>query len=197
MSRWSAASPTQLASGSFGPPTFPLIAGRGPYRDPIPASSDGASVISLSRIRIRPSGWGKDDYCRVRSGWLKGCPQGTPASVLGMGVQHQPLVLPERIVAGDVSGWLRDAMAERRLSARVVGMRTGINHSTITRLLGDDGRQPSLATIVALLRLFGAQQRSEVIAGGPPANGHGPMNGHSPTNGHSSTNGHNADASVP
>jgi hypothetical protein len=132
-----------------------------------------------------------------------------------MGVQHQPLVLPERIVAGDVSGWLRDAMAERRLSARVVGMRTGINHSTITRLLGDDGRQPSLATIVALLRLFGAQRQSEFIADGRPTNGYGrsngygpsngrgPTNGHSatngrgPTNGHSPTNGHKTDVSVP
>lgn len=126
-----------------------------------------------------------DDCCGVGSGWLKGCPQGVPASVLCMGVQHQPLVLPERIVAGDVSGWLRDAMAERRLSARVVGMRTGINHSTITRLLGDDGRQPSLATIVALLRLFGGQQRSEVIADDRPTNGHSP------------TDGHKTDASVP
>jgi hypothetical protein len=89
-------------------------------------------------------------------------------------------------------------------------MRTGINHSTITRLLRDDGRQPTLATIVALLRLFGAQQRSEVIAdsrstNGPlgstngalgSTNGHqGPTNGHQPpTNGHQRpTNGHQAD----
>jgi transcriptional regulator with XRE-family HTH domain len=60
-------------------------------------------------------------------------------------------------------------MAERRLSARVVGMRTGIDHSTITRLLQGE-RQPSLTTLVALLRLFRPQ---------PMDNGH--TNGHQET----------------
>jgi transcriptional regulator with XRE-family HTH domain len=44
-------------------------------------------------------------------------------------------------------------MAARRLSARVVAMRTGIDHSTITRLL-QGVRKPSLTTAVALLRLL-------------------------------------------
>lgn len=64
--------------------------------------------------------------------------------------------IPPRIIDGDFAGWLRDAMASRRLSARVVGMRTGINHSTITRLL-HGGREPTLATVLALLRLFGSE----------------------------------------
>jgi transcriptional regulator with XRE-family HTH domain len=68
--------------------------------------------------------------------------------------------IPPRIIDGDFAGWLRDAMASRRLSARVVGMRTGINHSTITRLL-HGGREPTLATVVALLRLFGGEPPDE------------------------------------
>jgi transcriptional regulator with XRE-family HTH domain len=61
--------------------------------------------------------------------------------------------IPDRVVAGDFPGWLRDAMAARRMSARMVGLRTGINHSTITRLLYGY-RQPNLATFIALLQLF-------------------------------------------
>jgi transcriptional regulator with XRE-family HTH domain len=86
-----------------------------------------------------------------------------------VGEFERALVLPERVIAGDIAGWLGDAMAERRLSARVVGMRTGIDHSTITRLLQGE-RQPSLTTLVALLRLFKPQ---------PLDNGH--ANGHQVT----------------
>jgi transcriptional regulator with XRE-family HTH domain len=62
--------------------------------------------------------------------------------------------IPQRIVDGDVAGWLRDAMKARRMSARMVGLRTGMNHSTITRLL-HGYRQPTLANTITLLRLFG------------------------------------------
>ena len=61
--------------------------------------------------------------------------------------------IPPRIVDGDFAGWLREAMAARRLSARVVAMRTGIDHSTITRLL-QGVRKPTLTTAVALLQLL-------------------------------------------
>jgi transcriptional regulator with XRE-family HTH domain len=72
--------------------------------------------------------------------------------------------IPPRIVAGDFSGWLRDAMAARRLSTRALAMRTGLDHSTIYRLaLG--ARAPSLATAVALLRILGADPpRPRVMA---------------------------------
>jgi transcriptional regulator with XRE-family HTH domain len=63
------------------------------------------------------------------------------------------ILIPPRIVDGDFAGWLREAMAARRLSARVVAMRTGIDHSTITRLL-QGVRKPTLTTAVALLRLL-------------------------------------------
>jgi transcriptional regulator with XRE-family HTH domain len=62
--------------------------------------------------------------------------------------------IPQRIVDGDFAGWLRDAMNSRRMSARMVGLRTGISHSTVTRLLYGY-REPTLATTLALLRLFG------------------------------------------
>jgi transcriptional regulator with XRE-family HTH domain len=76
--------------------------------------------------------------------------------------------IPPRIIDGDFAGWLREAMASRRLSARVVGMRTGINHSTITRLL-QGGREPTLSTVVALLRLFGSDPWDEPANNGDEA----------------------------
>jgi transcriptional regulator with XRE-family HTH domain len=75
-------------------------------------------------------------------------------------------VVPSRVLGGDFAGWLRDAMDARRMSARMVGLRTGINHSTITRLLYGH-REPTLTTLLALLRLF-----EDVPArNGPPVNG--------------------------
>ena len=74
-----------------------------------------------------------------------------------VGDRDSALILPDRVVAGDFAGWLGEVMAERRLSARVVAMRTGIDHSTITRLLQGE-RQPSLGTLLALLRLFQPQR---------------------------------------
>jgi transcriptional regulator with XRE-family HTH domain len=69
-----------------------------------------------------------------------------------------PLFIPPRWVHGDFAGWLSEAMSSRGLSARVVAMRTGINHSTVTRLaLGE--RQPTLATAVALLQLFSVPRK--------------------------------------
>ncbi|MEP6469129.1 MAG: helix-turn-helix domain-containing protein [Chloroflexota bacterium] len=66
---------------------------------------------------------------------------------------------------GDFAGWLRDAMSARRLSARLVGMRTGINHSTVTRLLQGE-RQPSLATALALLRLLDSPPEGDELTDG-------------------------------
>ena len=83
------------------------------------------------------------------------------------------LALPPRIVQGDFAGWLRDAMAERRVSARMVATRTGINHSTVTRLLHGD-RQPTLATVIALLQLFGSEPLSPGLSNGDPRRTHSP-----------------------
>jgi hypothetical protein len=85
-----------------------------------------------------------------------------------VGDYEPTLVLPDRVVAGDFAGWLGEVMAERRLSARVVAMRTGIDHSTITRLLQGE-RQPSLATLLALLRLFRPQGLNNGHTNGHPA----------------------------
>jgi transcriptional regulator with XRE-family HTH domain len=74
--------------------------------------------------------------------------------------------IPSRVLDGDFAGWLRDAMRARRLSARLVGMRTGINHSTVTRLLQGE-RQPSLATALALLRLLGSPPEGDELTDGP------------------------------
>ena len=62
--------------------------------------------------------------------------------------------MPNRVLAGDFNGWLRDAMAERRITQRMLAMRTGLNHSTISRLLLD-GRSPSLPTALAILNVLG------------------------------------------
>jgi hypothetical protein len=43
--------------------------------------------------------------------------------------------IPPRIIDGDVAGWLREEMNARRTSARMVGLRAGINHSSVTKLL--------------------------------------------------------------
>ena len=63
------------------------------------------------------------------------------------------LILPSRIINGDFSGWLRDAMAERRITQRALAMRTGIDHSSISRLLARD-RIPSLSTAVAIVKVL-------------------------------------------
>ena len=76
--------------------------------------------------------------------------------------------IPARIIDGDFAGWLRDAMTARRMSGRMVALRTGINHSTITRLLYGY-REPTLTTLLALLRLFGDVPSAELRPGRPVA----------------------------
>lgn len=64
--------------------------------------------------------------------------------------------MPARIVDGDFAGWLRDAMAERGVTTRVLAMRTGIDHTTISRLRRG-ANAPTLSTAVALLRVLGSR----------------------------------------
>jgi hypothetical protein len=62
-------------------------------------------------------------------------------------------VVPSRVWEGDFAGWLRDSMAARRVSARMLAMRAGIDHSTISRLTSGS-REPTLRTALALLRVL-------------------------------------------
>jgi DNA-binding XRE family transcriptional regulator len=61
--------------------------------------------------------------------------------------------IPARILEGDFAGWLRDAMNEWGMSPRMVGLRAGIDPHCVTQILYG-GREPSIATALALLRLF-------------------------------------------
>jgi hypothetical protein len=45
--------------------------------------------------------------------------------------------------------WLRSRMAARNMTQRMLGMRSGVEHSTISRILRDE-RQPSHETVAAL-----------------------------------------------
>lgn len=69
------------------------------------------------------------------------------------GNNNDHLVIPPRILAGDFAGWLRDAMAQRGMSYRMVALQAGIDHTSVYRLTTGD-RLPSLATAVAIIRVF-------------------------------------------
>ena len=75
------------------------------------------------------------------------------------------LSVPLRVLDGDFAGWLRDAMDSRGLSARMVGLRTGIHYSSITRL-AQGNRAPSLVTAVARLRLLGTAPENLAVVRG-------------------------------
>ena len=51
--------------------------------------------------------------------------------------------------------WLANEMRRRRMSQRMLGERSGVDHSTISRLLRT-GRTPSTETMVALAAALGA-----------------------------------------
>ena len=63
------------------------------------------------------------------------------------------LLLPAQVAEGDFGGWVREAMARRGISQRVLAMRTGVSHSTISRLVTRN-RTPSLPTAVAIIRVL-------------------------------------------
>ena len=66
------------------------------------------------------------------------------------------IAIPPRVLAGDFGGWLRDAMRARRISTRMLAVRTGLDHTTIYRLTTEN-RQPTLTTAVALFRILAMQ----------------------------------------
>jgi transcriptional regulator with XRE-family HTH domain len=65
----------------------------------------------------------------------------------------EPINVPAPILAGDFAGWLREAMQARGVSQRMLGLISGIDHSTISRLLSGD-REPTLGTALALIRVL-------------------------------------------
>jgi transcriptional regulator with XRE-family HTH domain len=69
--------------------------------------------------------------------------------------------VPSRVLRGDFTGWLRDAMTERGFSTRMLAIRAGVDHSTIYRLTTGE-RQPSLATAMALLRILAPVTGSDI-----------------------------------
>ncbi len=70
-----------------------------------------------------------------------------PANTMG------GLAVPARMLEGDFAGWLREAMASRGMSQRMLAALSGIDHSTVSRLLSGD-QQPSLGTARALVRVL-------------------------------------------
>lgn len=69
------------------------------------------------------------------------------------------LHLPARVTEGDFAGWLRDAMKARRMTTRLVAMRTGLNHATVSRLM-NRAREPLLSTAIRLVRLLEREPRA-------------------------------------
>jgi transcriptional regulator with XRE-family HTH domain len=64
------------------------------------------------------------------------------------------VVVPRRIFEGDFAGWLRDEMTARRMTMGMLAFRSGVDHTTISRLLRHE-RQPMLRTLGALLSVLG------------------------------------------
>lgn len=55
------------------------------------------------------------------------------------------------------NAWLRGRLKEQRISQRLLGLQSGVNHSTISRLIKGD-RIPSLGTATKLARALRAIQ---------------------------------------
>lgn len=66
------------------------------------------------------------------------------------------LRVPPRVADGDFAGWLRDAMAHRGMTLRMLAMRADVDHSTISRIVSD-GRDPHLSTALALIKVLEGQ----------------------------------------
>ncbi len=101
---------------------------------------------------------------------------GPAALTTGMAVAAAPRVTAAVAVAMDfarLSGgwagplvfnvWLRRQIRERRLSQRQLAAMSGVNHSTISRLV-NDGRSPSLETATNLVRALRLEWTHEQIA---------------------------------
>ena len=69
---------------------------------------------------------------------------------------NQSIRIPAQVAEGDFAGWLGGAMTARRISLRMLAIRAGMDHSTISRL-ANGSREPLLATALALIRVLEAQ----------------------------------------
>jgi transcriptional regulator with XRE-family HTH domain len=67
------------------------------------------------------------------------------------GLQH--LTIPPRWLEDDFAAWLQESMKQRGMSQRMLALRAGVSHSSVSRLLSGD-RSPSLPTALALLRVL-------------------------------------------
>jgi DNA-binding XRE family transcriptional regulator len=77
------------------------------------------------------------------------------------------LAIPPRILDGDFSGWLRDALKARRMSYRMLAVQAGVDHTTVQRLVAGD-RLPSLATAISIIRVMdGGELRGVGLPGAP------------------------------
>jgi transcriptional regulator with XRE-family HTH domain len=59
--------------------------------------------------------------------------------------------------------WLAAELRARRLSQRALAVRSGVDHSTIARILRGD-RSPSLATATRIAEALGTQSGGEILA---------------------------------
>jgi DNA-binding XRE family transcriptional regulator len=75
----------------------------------------------------------------------------------------QHLTIPPRWLEDDFAAWLQERMEERGISQRMLAMRAGVSHSSVSRLLSGD-RSPSLPTAIALLRVLATEPMTLVGA---------------------------------
>jgi transcriptional regulator with XRE-family HTH domain len=59
--------------------------------------------------------------------------------------------------------WLAAELRARRMSQRVLAVQSGVDHSTIARILGS-GRIPSLATATRIVEALGVHIGGEILA---------------------------------
>lgn len=113
------------------------------------ASSDGERLASLAQIPVRPRNTAK----RLARSWPETVRVRHSNRDLGYGSGER---VPRAWLEGRFADWLRERMGERGVTQRMLALRSGVNHSTISRLLDDD-RRPTLATALALLLVLGAE----------------------------------------
>ncbi|HEY7526532.1 MAG TPA: helix-turn-helix transcriptional regulator [Candidatus Limnocylindria bacterium] len=74
-----------------------------------------------------------------------------------------PLTIPPRWLEDDFAAWLQERMGERGISQRMLALRAGVSHSSVSRLLSGD-RSPSLPTAIALLRVLAVEPLGAINA---------------------------------
>jgi len=79
-------------------------------------------------------------------------------SLSARGLPH--LTIPPRWLEDDFAAWLQERMEQRGISQRMLALRAGVSHSSVSRLLSGD-RSPSLPTALALLRVLAGEPRGE------------------------------------